>query len=114
MKPAGLFEDPTSESHWAGLSASTTGQVAWLLSLRILVCKWRQDRCQCCLPRGDEVGESGARGCADVSNGWLRRAGGRAEPGVWPSALNLFFFLTAGPLMDYLPAWQKIYFYSWG
>lgn len=32
MKPAGLFRDPTSaESHWAGLSASTAGQVVWLL-----------------------------------------------------------------------------------
>lgn len=24
------------------------------------------------------------------------------------------FLLIAGPLMDYLPSWQKIYFYSWG
>jgi len=22
--------------------------------------------------------------------------------------------VIAGPLMDYLPNWQKIYFYSWG
>lgn len=22
--------------------------------------------------------------------------------------------LVSGPLMDYLPAWQKIYFYNWG
>lgn len=32
----------------------------------------------------------------------------------------LFFLLTChvsfdtGPLMDYLPTWQKIYFYNWG
>lgn len=38
---------------------------------------------------------------------------GRAESG-WSLALSPELSLIAGPLMDYLPTWQKIYFYSWG
>lgn len=40
----------------------------------------------------------------------------RTEPD-WSLALNpdlVPLSLIAGPLMDYLPTWQKIYFYSWG
>ena len=39
---------------------------------------------------------------------------GKSWVGVWPSALNLLPSVIAGPLMDYLPNWQKIYFYCWG
>lgn len=87
------------------------------LSLKLLVCK----RGQISLPMlGEEVGELGAPamwiGAAVLGQQWLRRALGRAEPG-WSLALSPEFVplsVIAGPLMDYLPTWQKIYFYSWG
>lgn len=34
---------------------------------------------------------------------------------VVPHSLTIFsFLLYLGPLMEYLPIWQKIYFYNWG